>query len=50
MKINKQNYVDEAERVIIGLKEADRIGPYDFKNPKYSFHGVGAVYGCTAQP
>lgn len=26
MKINKQNYVDEAERVIIGLKEADRNG------------------------
>ena len=26
MKINKQNYVDEAERVIVGLKEADRNG------------------------
>ena len=26
MKINKQNYVDEAERVIVGLKQADRNG------------------------
>ena len=26
MKINKQNYVDEAERVIVGLKAADRNG------------------------